>query len=229
MILTMAKYHENLLKDCTLSLLFIVQFFSPLEIKIILKRSNETFLRIIRYLAEKKTIQQTLKGSKKGRHREDMFWRKREEWERTRQNKGQEKRANRLVGWLASLLVGCCWTCLKGISRKFSYHCLSPIARDLFCLVQMVRPSLSQTVALLRRFITTMCWYYPSFFFHRREFPTGSLTVNCLPGFERGIPLGISRFHRRPKVSCLYDTVRPFARWGGYPFQGFGSDRPYPI
>ena len=49
MILTMAKYHENLLKDGTLSLLFIVQFFSPLETKIILKRPNETFLRITQY------------------------------------------------------------------------------------------------------------------------------------------------------------------------------------
>ena len=50
MILTMAKYHENLLKDSTLFLLFMVQFFSPLETKIILKRPNETFLRITRYL-----------------------------------------------------------------------------------------------------------------------------------------------------------------------------------
>ena len=31
MILTIAKCHKNLLKDITLSLLFIVKLFSPLE------------------------------------------------------------------------------------------------------------------------------------------------------------------------------------------------------
>jgi len=49
MFLTMAKYHENLLKDSTLSLLLIVKFFSSLKTKMILKTPNETFLRITRY------------------------------------------------------------------------------------------------------------------------------------------------------------------------------------
>ena len=43
MILTMAKYHENLLRDSSLSLLSIVNFFSSLETKMILKIPNETF------------------------------------------------------------------------------------------------------------------------------------------------------------------------------------------
>ena len=50
MILTMAKYHENLLKDSPLSLLSVVKCFSSLETKMILKAPNETFLRITRYL-----------------------------------------------------------------------------------------------------------------------------------------------------------------------------------
>ena len=45
MILTMTKYHENLLKDSPLSLLFVVKFFSFLETKKVLKIQNETFLR----------------------------------------------------------------------------------------------------------------------------------------------------------------------------------------
>ena len=45
----MAKYHENLLKDSTLSLLFIVKLFSSLEKKKTLKMPNETFLKITRY------------------------------------------------------------------------------------------------------------------------------------------------------------------------------------
>ena len=49
MILTMAKYHENLLKDSTLSLLLIAKFFSSLKTKKILKTRNVTFLRITRY------------------------------------------------------------------------------------------------------------------------------------------------------------------------------------
>ena len=47
-ILTMTKYHENLLRD--LSLLFIVNSLSFLETKMVLKIPNETFLRITRYL-----------------------------------------------------------------------------------------------------------------------------------------------------------------------------------
>ena len=50
MILTMAKYYGNLLRDSTLSLLFIVKFFSSLKIKMILKMPHETFLRITRYI-----------------------------------------------------------------------------------------------------------------------------------------------------------------------------------
>ena len=49
MILTMTKYHENLLRDSPLSLLFIVKFFSSLETMMALKIPNETFLRITRY------------------------------------------------------------------------------------------------------------------------------------------------------------------------------------
>ena len=49
MILTMTKYHENLLRDSPLSLLFIVKMFSSLETKMVLKTPNETFLRITRY------------------------------------------------------------------------------------------------------------------------------------------------------------------------------------
>ena len=48
MSLTMTKYHENLLSDSPLSLLFIVKLFSSLETKMILKAPNETFLRITR-------------------------------------------------------------------------------------------------------------------------------------------------------------------------------------
>ena len=49
MILTLTKYHENLLRDGTLSLLSMVKFFSSLEVKMILKIPNKTFLRITRY------------------------------------------------------------------------------------------------------------------------------------------------------------------------------------
>ena len=37
MILTMTKYHKNLLRDSPLSLLFIVKLFSSLETKMVLK------------------------------------------------------------------------------------------------------------------------------------------------------------------------------------------------
>merc|ERR1711989_126446 len=49
MILTMTKYHENLLSDSPLSLLFIAKFFSSLETKMVLKTLNKTFLRITLY------------------------------------------------------------------------------------------------------------------------------------------------------------------------------------
>ena len=49
MILTMTKYPENWLRDSTLSFLSIVECFSPLESKMILKIPNESFLRITRY------------------------------------------------------------------------------------------------------------------------------------------------------------------------------------
>ena len=52
MILTMTKYHENLLRDSPLSLLFIVKIFSSLETKMVLKTPNETFLRITRYIVD---------------------------------------------------------------------------------------------------------------------------------------------------------------------------------
>ena len=48
-ILTVTKYHENLPIDSPLYLLFMVNFFSSLEINMILKIQNETFLRITRY------------------------------------------------------------------------------------------------------------------------------------------------------------------------------------
>ena len=51
------KYHENLLRDSSLSLLSTVKFFSYLEIKMILKIRNETFLRITQYLLPKKWMQ----------------------------------------------------------------------------------------------------------------------------------------------------------------------------
>ena len=50
MILTMTKYHENLLRDSPLSLLSIVKFSFSLETNMILKIPNETFLKITRYL-----------------------------------------------------------------------------------------------------------------------------------------------------------------------------------
>jgi len=50
MILTMTIYHENLPRDSFLSLLFIVKFFSSLQTKMILKKTNENLLRITRYL-----------------------------------------------------------------------------------------------------------------------------------------------------------------------------------
>ena len=49
LILTMTKYHGNLLKDSPLSLLSMVKIFSSLETKMILKIPNETFLRITLY------------------------------------------------------------------------------------------------------------------------------------------------------------------------------------
>ena len=49
-ILTIAKYHKNLLRDSTLSVLFMVKLFSSLETRMILKTRNETFLRITRYI-----------------------------------------------------------------------------------------------------------------------------------------------------------------------------------
>ena len=47
----MSKYHENLLRDYTLSLHFIVKFFTSFEITMVLKMSNQTFLRITRYFS----------------------------------------------------------------------------------------------------------------------------------------------------------------------------------
>ena len=46
----MTKYHENLLRDSTLSSHSMVKFISSLETKMILKIPNETFLRMTRYL-----------------------------------------------------------------------------------------------------------------------------------------------------------------------------------
>ena len=66
MILTMTKYHENLLRDSPLSLLFIVKIFSSLETKMVLKIPNETFLRITQYLIiEKKSFDQEKNNVKK--------------------------------------------------------------------------------------------------------------------------------------------------------------------
>ena len=48
-ILTMTKYHETSLRDSPLSSLFVVQLFSSLKTKMILKTPNKTFLRITRY------------------------------------------------------------------------------------------------------------------------------------------------------------------------------------
>ena len=50
MILTMTKYHENLLRYSPLSLLFVVRIFSSLETNMVPKIPNETFFRITRYL-----------------------------------------------------------------------------------------------------------------------------------------------------------------------------------
>ena len=55
MILTMAKYHENLLRDSPLPLLSMVNFLSSFETKMILKIPTETFLRITRYICNNKT------------------------------------------------------------------------------------------------------------------------------------------------------------------------------
>ena len=49
MILTMAKYHENLSRDSPLPLLVIVKLFPSLETKMILKMPIKTFLRITQY------------------------------------------------------------------------------------------------------------------------------------------------------------------------------------
>ena len=56
MILTITKYHENLLRDSPLSLLYIVNFFSSLATKMILKKPNETFLRVTQYLRPFRTV-----------------------------------------------------------------------------------------------------------------------------------------------------------------------------
>ena len=40
MILTLTKYHQNLLRDCPLSLLSMVKLFSSLETKMIVKLPN---------------------------------------------------------------------------------------------------------------------------------------------------------------------------------------------
>ena len=49
MTLTMTTYHENLLRDGPLSVLFIVKFFSSLETKMVPKIPNETFIRITQF------------------------------------------------------------------------------------------------------------------------------------------------------------------------------------
>ena len=46
----MTKYHENLLRDSTLSSHSMVKFISSLETKMILKIPNESFLRNTLYL-----------------------------------------------------------------------------------------------------------------------------------------------------------------------------------
>ena len=53
MILTMTKYHGNLVRDSSLSLLAIVKFFSSLETKMILKIPNKSFLKITQYMEPK--------------------------------------------------------------------------------------------------------------------------------------------------------------------------------
>ena len=50
MIVTMTKYHENMLKDSPLTLLSVVISFTFLETKKVLKIPNETFLKITRYI-----------------------------------------------------------------------------------------------------------------------------------------------------------------------------------
>ena len=52
MILTSTKYHGNLLKDSSWSLLSLVIFFTALETKKVLKIQNRTFLKITRYFLE---------------------------------------------------------------------------------------------------------------------------------------------------------------------------------
>ena len=49
----MAKHRVNLPRDSPLSLLSMVEFSSPLETNMILRITNETFLRITRYLSMK--------------------------------------------------------------------------------------------------------------------------------------------------------------------------------
>ena len=53
MIMTMTKYHENLLRDSPLPWLSMVKFFTSLEIKMFLKIPNKTFFRITRICKEK--------------------------------------------------------------------------------------------------------------------------------------------------------------------------------
>ena len=50
MILTWTKYHGNLLKDSSWSMLSLVKFFTSLETEKILKIPNGTFLKITRYI-----------------------------------------------------------------------------------------------------------------------------------------------------------------------------------
>ena len=52
MILTMAKYHENLSRDSALSMLSIAKYFFSLKNKTILEIPIETFLKITRYLIQ---------------------------------------------------------------------------------------------------------------------------------------------------------------------------------
>ena len=61
MILMVTKYHANLLRHSTLSLLSMVEFFYSLKINMILKIPNKTFLRITLY-HNQKGVNQENKG-----------------------------------------------------------------------------------------------------------------------------------------------------------------------
>ena len=93
MILTSTKYHGNLLKDSSWSLLSLVKIFTSLETKKILKIPNRTFLKITRYLSERNKTKDEKKWDEKKQRRKEESRRRKGRKEKVRKRRGDEKAA----------------------------------------------------------------------------------------------------------------------------------------